>query len=60
MEPKQGGVMEFVADYLRENQIANVITFICVMTFLCVTAWKLSEWEIEKQNARKNKKDFIE
>jgi len=52
--------MEFVAEYLRENQIANIIAFICVMTFLCVSAWKMSEWEVKKQNARKNKKDFIE
>lgn len=50
--------MEFVADYLRENQIANIIAFICVMTFLCVGAWKLSVWELEKEDARKNKKDF--
>jgi len=51
--PKQGGVMEFVADYLRENQIANVITFICVMTFLCVGAWKLGELNLDKKDKEK-------
>jgi len=51
--PKQGGVMEFVADYLRENQIANVITFICVMTVLCVGAWKLGELNLDKKDKEK-------
>ena len=46
--------MEFVADYLRENQIANVITFICVMTFLCVGAWKLGEIDFDKKDRKNN------